>query len=140
MKLQAQDKAKTVLDILEELASHPACEFSQKLTIDGNDLRHIHHRVSSQARRLRRHQDIPGSIDKTKVGAQHDGNDGVQATPIEGIALNDQHRAVVPGIGALGLTQVRRPDLAPFNYHGSRVSDRLCRRLRARGSRLSSGP
>jgi hypothetical protein len=45
---------------------------------------------------------------------------------------------VVSGLGALRLTEIRRPDLASFDYHRSRVSERLCRRLSARGSRLSS--
>ena len=93
-----------------------------------------------QARRLGRNQDISRSIDETKVSAQHDGNRRVQTTPVEGVALHDQHRPVVSGLGALQLTEIRRPDLAPFDYHGSRVSDRPCRRFRARGNRLSSDP
>ena len=138
LELQAKNEPKTILDILEERASYAASEFKQKFTIDGDDLRHIRHRVFSQARRLGGNQDVSGSIDQAKVRAEHHGNDGVQTTPVEGVALDDQDRPVVPGLGTLGFTEIRRPDLAAFDYHGSRTSERPCSRLTARGSRLSS--
>ena len=49
LKLQAQDEPKTVLDILKGLSAHSTCEFKQKLANDGDDQRHIRHRVFSQA-------------------------------------------------------------------------------------------
>ncbi len=45
--LQTQDKPKTVLDILEELASDAARMFNQEFTIDSDDLRHIRNRILS---------------------------------------------------------------------------------------------
>ena len=81
-----------------------------------------------------------GRVDQTHVGGQDDGNDGVKTAPVEGVALNDQDRPVVSGLGAVGPTEIRRPDLTPLDYHDSRVIDRLCRRLRVRGRRLSSDP
>lgn len=138
MRLQTQDEPKTVLDILEELASDAAREFNQEFTIDSDDLRHIRDRIPSQSRHLGRDQYITGSIEETKVGAQHDGDHGMQSTSVEGVGLNNQHRSAVPRLGAFGLPQIRGPHLTPFDCHGSRVSDRPCRRLTASASRLSS--
>ena len=127
-----------MFDILEELASDAAREFNQEFTIDRDDLRHIRDRILSQSRRFGRDQDVAGSIEETKVGALYDGYHGMQAASVEGIALNNQHRPVVTGLRALGLPQISGPHLAPFNSHGSRVSDRCCRRRTDLGSRLSS--
>jgi len=52
-----KDEPKTVLDILEELASDAAHEFNQEFAIDGDQLRHIRDRTLSQSRRLGRNQD-----------------------------------------------------------------------------------
>ena len=138
IELQAKDESKTVLDVLEELASYAAGELHQKITVDGDDLRHIGHRVFRQACGFRREQHIARGINETSVSAQHDGNDRLHATPVEGIALHNQDGSVVSGFRAVGFAEIGPPDLPAFDYHVSRASDRLCRRRTERGSRLSS--
>lgn len=87
IELQAKHESKTVLDVFEELASYAAGEFRQKITVDGDDLRQISHRVFRQACGFGREQHVARGIDETSVGAQHDGNDRLHAAPVEGIAL-----------------------------------------------------
>lgn len=140
IELQAKNESKTILDIFEELASYAAGEFHQEITVDGDDLRHIGHRVFRQACGFGREQYVAWGIDKTSVGAQHDGNDGLHAAPVEGIALHDQDGPVVSGLRAVRFPELGPPDLTAFDYHVSRASDRLCRRRSERGSRLSSAP
>ena len=140
MKLQTKNESETVLDIFEELASYPAGEFYQTIAVDGDELRYIGHRVFGQACSLGRKQDVTWGIYEPSIGAQHDGNDRVDATPVEGVALHNQDGPVVPGLGAVGFAEIGPPDLTAVDYHVLRASERLCSCLRERGSRLSSDP
>ena len=136
--LRAKHEPKTVLDVLEELASYAAGELHQKITVDGDDLRHIGHRVLRQAGGFGWKKHVARGIDETGVRAQHDGNDRLHAAPVEGIALHNQDGSVVSGFRAVGFAEISPPDLPAFDYHVSRVSDRLCRRRTERGNRLSA--
>jgi hypothetical protein len=138
--LQAENEAKTVLDVFEELPSHPAGGFPQKVSVDSDHLGHIRYRVLRKARALGGEQDIAWGIDQPRVGAQNNSNNGVQSTSVEGIALHNQDGPGVPWLGAVGFAEIGPPDLTAFDYHVSRASDRLCRRRNERGSRLSSDP
>jgi hypothetical protein len=140
IQLQAKDEPKTVLDVFEELASYPTGEFHQEIPIDSDDLGHVRNRVFRQACGLSRQQDAAWGIEEAGVGAQDYGNDSVQATPVEGIALHNQDGPVVSRLRAVGLAEIGPPDLTALDYHVSRASDRLCRRRSERGSRLSSDP
>ena len=137
-ELQPEHESKAGLDFFEELASYAAGEFGQKITVDGDDLRHISHGVFRQACGFGREQHVARGIDETSVGAQHDGNDRLHAAPVEGLALHNQDGSVVSGFRAVGFAEISPPDLPAFDYHVSRASDRLCRRRTERGNRLSS--
>lgn len=140
LRLQAKNKPKAVLNILQELTSHSTREFDQKVTIDGNDLGHIRHRVLGQACRFGRQEHVAGSVDQTCVRAQHNSNHRVNATAVERVALHHQHGPVVAGLGAVGISQIGPPDLAALHYHGSGVSALACKRFTAAGNRLSTAP
>lgn len=140
LRLETKNKPKAVLDILQKLASDSTGGFDQKVTIDGNDLRYIGHRVLRQAGRPGWQQHVAWSVNQTCVRAQHDANDGVNATPIERVALHDKDRPLVSWLGAVGLSKIGPPDLAALDYHGSGVSDLPCKRLTAAGNRLSTAP
>jgi hypothetical protein len=140
IELQAKNESKAVPHVFEELTSNPASKFHQEIAVDRDDLRHVRNGVFREACGLGGEQHVARRIDETGVGAQNDGNDGVQAASVEGIALHNQDGPVVPGLRAIGLAEIGPPDLTAFDYHVSRVSDWLCRRRSERGRRLSSDP
>jgi hypothetical protein len=125
IELQGKNEPKAIVDVLEQLATDAATKFDQEISVQGNHLGDVRNGVSRQACGFRGQQHVARSINEAGVGAQHNGDHGLQATPIEAIALNDQNGAVVPRFGAVGFAKVRPPNLAAFNYHVSRDNERL---------------
>ena len=80
-----------MVDVFEQLAADTACRFTEEITVDGDGLRDVGHRIFGEARGLGGNQDITWGIDETHVRGQDDREDRPQATPIEGIILNDEH-------------------------------------------------
>jgi len=89
-RLETENTPKTAVHVSERLPANAAGELQQEIAVDGDDLRDIRHRVLRQARGVRGKQDVPWCVEQADVGGQHDANDGVQTTPIEGIVLYDQ--------------------------------------------------
>ena len=117
-----------MVDVFEQLAADTACRFTEEIPVDGDDLRDVGHRIFGEARGLGGNQDITWGIAETHVRGQDDREDRPQATPIEGIILNDEHGPAEAWFRARRFSEIGPAHLTTFDYHASRSSDRRCSR------------
>ena len=124
MWLEIKDEAKPVFNVLQQLASKPANRLSEEVAIDGNDLRNVGDRVLREARRFGGNKHVAGGLDEPEVRGEHDSDDGLKPAPIERVILYDQERPPEARFGPGGLTELRPPHLATFDYQALRSIER----------------
>ena len=85
--------------------------FSKKQAVEGQELRNIDNRVTWQTRRSGRQEDIARRFGERKVARDHSHDHGLNAAPVKGAGLNDQHGLAEAGFGATGFREVSPSNL-----------------------------
>ena len=85
--------------------------FSGRQAVEGQELGNIDNRVTWQSGRSGRQQDIARRFGEQKVARDYSHDHGLNAAPVKGAGLDDQHGPAEAGFGATGLRQVSPPNL-----------------------------
>lgn len=126
---EAEYQPKTAIDGSQEAAGDLAGALGEELAIERDDLRYVRDQVLRKTCGPRREQDVAGGLDQPEVAGEHDGNDGRDAAPVEGIGLHDQDGAAEPRPRAARLIELGPPDFSATNYQSAaRRTVRPCAR------------
>lgn len=106
-----------MVDVAHERRLDPPGTLHEAVSIDRYNLRHVRHRVLLESGRASGQENVPGRVEESKIRRQNDGDDRRDATAIEGIILDDEHRPTISWLRAARLVQLGPPNFAALNYH-----------------------
>lgn len=108
-------------DEFKLLLGHDPDPVHQGVPVESENLGYVGDRILGQPGRLRGKQEVAGRLGPAQIAGEHDADDGDDATPAEGVALNDDDRAPEARLGSDGIRQLRPPDLALGDYQSDRL-------------------
>lgn len=135
---QAQDQPEALIDLALEFRVSSSGRFRKIVPIQRDDLGDIGHGILGKPGMSCGHQHIPRRLQKSEVGSENDGQNGLDPAAVEGVSLNNQDGPAKPGFRPARFRQLGPPDGAPFNYHASAPSDRVWARRTGASSPLGS--
>ncbi len=125
----AEDGIDTGKDEFQSTAWDLANAICEDLLVERDGKRDIRHGILRQARFGFGQQDVPRGVRPLEIARQGHAKYRGNAAAINGVALNDEDRPSISGLGPGGLFEVRPPDLGLFDYHSTRR--RACRAARS---------
>lgn len=124
--LERKHKPQTIFYSAKDALRNTTRAFLQKLAVQRDDLRDVHHRVRRKQTRALAQPYVAGSLGQIQVGCDGCCYYGLYAAAVECIGLDNQDGSPVAGFGAGGNTKMRPPDLTAPYFHFSLSSDRDC--------------
>ncbi len=115
--LEVEHESKSCLHSGQGLRWHFSRTFFEVVPVYSYELRDVRHGVSRKADCLGREKHVAGGVEKARVRRDHDPNDCANATPVEGVRLDDHDRKPKTWLRPARLGQVSPPDFSPSDYH-----------------------
>jgi len=135
---QAEDKPQASLHLTESPRWQHSDTLGEEGFVDGDELRHVHHRIPGESSRACLTQHIAWGSCQPQIRRDDRDDHRVNTTRIELVGLHDKHGPTCPWSGFRRLRERSPPHLSSTHYHFSGGSESAWSRASTGSSHESS--